>query len=105
MSLTSNIEEDFEGDFDIHLFNNYLVLAKKQYPDIDITLLQYSIASYMFYDVKGIKRPDDTNEEFIRVNNKIEELIKNTKIITKEIEDNQKKACEESATETTIESS
>lgn len=101
MSVNSNIDiiSNNSDDFDIDEFNHYLALSKKSFPDVDLSLIQFSVASYLIYDVKGIKRPDETNEEFIRVNNKIEELIKNTKQITKEIEENQKKACEASVIE------
>ena len=41
--------------FNRETIDKYLVVAKKQYPDIDIHLLEYAIADYLIYDVVLIK--------------------------------------------------
>jgi len=71
--------------FDRETIDKYLVIAKKQYPDIDTHLLEYAIADYLIYDVEKKERPKDDNEDFIRANKVIEELIEQKRIIDKEI--------------------
>ena len=61
--------------FDRETIDKYLVIAKKQYPDVDIHLLEYAIADYLIYDVEKKERPKEDNDDFIRANKVIEELI------------------------------
>lgn len=63
------------NNFDIDLYNHYLVLAKKSFPDVDINLLEYSTACHLIYDINGIKRPDENHPDFIKANEKIKELL------------------------------
>jgi hypothetical protein len=59
-------------------------MAKKQYPDVDINLLEYAIADYLIYDVENNERPTEDNEDFIRANIVIEQLIEQKRILDKE---------------------
>ena len=38
--------------FDRSTIDKYLVMAKKQYPEVDIHLLEYAISDYLIYDVE-----------------------------------------------------
>ena len=59
--------------FDRETIDKYLVIAKKQYPDIDIHLLEYAISEYLLYDVEKRERPIEENEDFLKANKVIEE--------------------------------
>lgn len=99
----NEINEMKKKDFNIDDFYNLLVLAKKQFPNVDTTLLQFTVGSYLMYEVGGIPKPDDNQEEFVNVNRKLAELIQNTKEITKEIEENDKRTFQYCKEETSIE--
>ena len=71
--------------FDRPTKDKYLVMAKKQYPDIDIHLLEYAIADYLIYDVEKNERPTEDNEDFIRANKVIEDLKEQKRILDKEL--------------------
>ena len=71
--------------FDRETIDKYLVMAKKQYPDIDIHLLEYAIADYLIYDVEKNERPTEDNEDFIRANKVIDDLIEQKRILDTEI--------------------
>jgi hypothetical protein len=71
--------------FDRPTIDKYLVMAKKQYPDIDIHFLEYAIADYLIYDVEKNERPTEDNEDFIRANKVIEELKEQKRILDKEL--------------------
>ena len=71
--------------FDRPTIDKYLVMAKKQYPDIDIHLLEYAIADYLIYDVEKNERPTEDNEDFIRANKVIEELMEKKRTLDKEL--------------------
>jgi len=71
--------------FDRETIDKYLVIAKKQYPDVDTHLLEYAIADYLIYDVEKNVRPSEESEDFIKANKMIEELIEKKRIIDKEI--------------------
>ena len=73
--------------FDRQTIDKYLVIAKKQYPDIDIHLLEYAISEYLLYDVEKRVRPIEENEDFIKANKVIEELIAQREKINKELSD------------------
>ena len=70
--------------FDRQTIDKYLAMAKKQYPDVDIHLLEYAIADYLIYDVEKNERPTKDSEDFIRANKVIEELIEKKRILDKE---------------------
>ena len=71
--------------FDRPTIDKYLIMAKKQYPDIDIHLLEYAIADYLIYDVEKNERPTEDNEDFIRANKVIEDLKEQKRILDKEL--------------------
>ena len=60
-------------------------MAKKQYPDVDVHLLEYAIADYLIYDVEKNERPTEHNEDFIRANKVIEDLKEQKRILDKEL--------------------
>ena len=70
--------------FDRETIDKYLVMAKKQFPDVDVHLLEYAIADYLIYDVEKNERPTKDSEDFIRANKVIEELIEQKRILDKE---------------------
>ncbi len=53
--------------FDRETIDKYLVIAKKQYPDIDIHLLECAISECLLYDVEKRERPIEENEDFIKL--------------------------------------
>jgi len=66
--------------------DKYLIIAKKEYPDIDINLLEYAVSSYLLYDCDNVeKRNDETNEEFLRAQASINKFIEETAKINKEL--------------------
>ena len=71
--------------FDRETIDKYLVVAQKQYPDVDVHLLEYAIADYLIYDVEKNERPTEDHEDFIKANKTIEELIEQKRILDKEI--------------------
>ena len=71
--------------FDRETIDKYLVVAKKQYPDVDVHLLEYAIADYLIYDVEKNEQPTEDHEDFIKANKTIEELIEQKRILDKEI--------------------
>ena len=71
--------------FDRETIDKYLVAAKKQFPDVDIHLLEYAIADYLIYDVEKNERPTEDHEDFFKANKTIEELIEQKRILDKEI--------------------
>lgn len=98
-----NINEMKNKEFNLDDFYNLLVQAKKQFPNVDNTLLQFAVGSYLMYDIGGLPKPDDNQEEYVNVNRKLAELIENTKEITKEIEENDKRTFQYCKPETSIE--
>ena len=81
--------------FKLDEYNHYLMLAKRDYKDIDTHILEYLIASYLIYDIKGITRPDENNEEFIRVENKFKELLEKERLEKERLEKEEKEEKEE----------
>ncbi len=71
--------------FDRETIDKYSVMARKQYPDIDIHLLEYAISDCFIYDVEKNERPTEDNDDFIRANIVIEKLIEQKRILDKEI--------------------
>lgn len=87
--ITSNVEmpKGNETELDTDLYYHYVVLAKKLYPDVDLHMIEYSIACHLIYDIRGEKRPDENTPEFIRANERIKQLIEDTRTLTKEMND------------------
>ena len=70
--------------FDRETIDKYLEILVKKYPRVDLHLLEYIVASYLLYDVEKQEKPKEENEEFVKANKVIEELIEKRKIIDKE---------------------
>ena len=73
--------------FDRETIDKYLEILVKKYPKVDLHLLEYVVASYLLYDVEKREKPIEENEEFIRANKVIEELIEQRERINKELSD------------------
>lgn len=91
-NITSNmIEEKDEKEqnpyFDKNEYYHYIKIAKEQFKDVDLHLIEFAIAEYFIYTVKGIERPKEDSDDFIRAKEKIEKLIEDTRKITKELEE------------------
>jgi hypothetical protein len=93
--MSSNIEDcevidkndkGNKTELDTDLYYHYVVLAKKLFPDTDLHLIEYSIACHLIYDIRGEKRPDENTPEFIRANERINQLILDTRKLTKEMD-------------------
>jgi hypothetical protein len=86
--VTSNVIPEKENPyFDTKEYYHYVKLAKEGFKDVDLHLIEFAIAEYFIYTVKGIERPKDDTEDFIRAKEKIEKLIEDTRKITKELEE------------------
>jgi replication initiation and membrane attachment protein DnaB len=84
---TEETEVKNKFNFDLDEYKHYVKLAHDNNKDIDIHLLEYIVASYLVYDKNGIEKPDENHPEFIKQNEKIKELIEQTKKIVKELDD------------------
>ena len=73
--------------FDRETMDKYLEILVRKYPKVDLHLLEYVVASYLLYDVEKREKPIEENEEFIRANKVIEELIEQRERINKELSD------------------
>ena len=71
--------------FNRETIDKYLEILIKKYPKVDLHLLEYVVASYLLYDVEKQERPSEENEDFIKSNQVIQELIEKRKIIDKEL--------------------
>jgi hypothetical protein len=71
--------------FDRETIDKYLEILVKKYPKVDLHLLEYVVASYLLYDVEKREKPIEENEEFIRANKVIENLIAQRDKINKEL--------------------
>jgi hypothetical protein len=71
-------------ELDTDLYYHYVVLAKKLFPDTDLHLIEYSIACHLIYDIRGEKKPDENTPEFIRANERINQLILDTRKLAEE---------------------
>jgi hypothetical protein len=71
--------------FDRETMDKYLEILVKKYPKVDLHLLEYVVASYLLYDVEKREKPIEENEEFIRANKVIEDLIAQRDKINKEL--------------------
>jgi len=84
---TEDIEIKSKFSFDLDEYNHYVKLAHDSNKDIDIHLIEYIVASYLIYDKNGIDKPDENHPDFIKQNEKIKELIEETKKIVKELDE------------------
>jgi hypothetical protein len=82
---TEETEVKNKMEFDLDEYIHYVKIASDKYKDVDIHLLEFIVASYLIYDKNGIEKPDENHPEFIKQNEKIKELIENTKNIVKEL--------------------
>ena len=73
--------------FDRETMDKYLEIFVKKYPKVDLHLLEYVVASYLLYDVEKREKPIEENEDFIKANKVIEELIEQRERINKELSD------------------
>ena len=73
--------------FDRETMDKYLEILIKKYPKVDLHLLEYVVASYLLYDVEKQEKPKVVNEDFIKANKVIEELIEQRERINKELSD------------------
>ena len=71
--------------FNRETIDKYLEILVKKYPKVDLHLLEYVVASYLLYDVEKREKPIEENEEFIRANKVIENLIAQRDKINKEL--------------------
>ena len=71
--------------FNRETIDKYLEILVKKYPKVDLHILEYIVASYLLYDVEKQEKPKEQNEDFIKANKVIEELIEKRKIIDKEL--------------------
>ena len=74
--------------FNRETIDKYLEILVKKYPKVDLHLLEYIVASYLIYDVEKQERPSEENEDFVKSNKVIEELIESRKRIDKELSEN-----------------
>lgn len=74
---------------DLEEYKHYVKLAHDSHKDVDIHLLEYIVASYLIYDKNGIERPNENHPDFIKQNEKINELVEETRKIVQEL-DNRK---------------
>ena len=65
--------------FNRETIDKYLEILVKKYPKVDLHLLEYVVASYLLYDVEKQEKPEGENEDFIKSNQVIEELIEQRK--------------------------
>lgn len=84
-----DIEIKNKMEFDLEEYKHYVKLAHDSHKDIDIHLLEYIVASYLIYDKNSIERPNENHPDFIKQNEKINELIEETRKIVQEL-DNRK---------------
>ena len=71
--------------FNRETIDKYLEILVKKYPKVDLHLLEYIVASYLIYDVEKQERLSEENEDFIKGNQVIEELIEQRKRVEREL--------------------
>ena len=71
--------------FNRETIDKYLEILVKKYPKVDLHILEYIVASYLLYDVEKQEKPEGENEDFIKGNQVIEELIEQKKRVEKEL--------------------
>lgn len=100
--ISSNIIEGNKTELDTDLYYHYIVLAKKLYPDVDLHLIEYSIACHLIYDIRGEKKPEENTPEFIRATERIKQLIEDTRKLTKEMMTSEEQDKKEEQPETEV---
>jgi hypothetical protein len=71
--------------FNRETIDKYLEILVKKYPKVDLHILEYIVASYLLYDVEKQEKPEGENEDFIKGNKVVEELIEQRKRVEKEL--------------------
>ena len=71
--------------FNRESIDKYLEILVKKYPKVDLHILEYIVASYLLYDVEKQEKPEGENEDFIKSNQVIEELIEQRKRVEREL--------------------
>ena len=71
--------------FNRETIDKYLEILVKKYPKVDLHILEYIVASYLLYDVEKQEKPKEENEDFIKANKVVEELIEQRKRVEKEL--------------------
>ena len=67
--------------FNRETIDKYLEILVKKYPKVDLHLLEYVVASYLLYDVEKQEKSQEENEDFIKSNKVIDELIEKKKLV------------------------
>ena len=71
--------------FNRETIDKYLEILVKKYPKVDLHILEYIVASYLLYDIEKQEKPKEENEDFIKANKVVEELIQQRKRVEKEL--------------------
>ena len=71
--------------FNRETIDKYLEILVKKYPKVDLHLLEYIVASYLIFDVEKQERTSEENEDFVKSNQVIEELMEQRKKVEKEL--------------------
>ncbi len=69
--------------FNRKTIDKYLEILIKKYPKVDLHSLEYVVASYLLYDVEKQEKSEGENEDFIKSNQVIKELIELRKELKK----------------------
>ena len=56
-------------------------MSKKQYPDVDINLLEFAVGSYLYYNKMGLEQTLESMEQFQKSKEVIKSLIEETKAV------------------------
>jgi len=84
-------ETEVKYSFDIDEYYHFIKLTKDKYKELDNHLIEYIVASYLIYDKNGVEKPDENHPDFVRQNEKIKELIENTRLVIEELKENEAK--------------
>ncbi len=85
-----SVEEEIKYSFDIDEYYHFIKLTKDKYKELDNHLIEYIVASYLIYDKNGVEKPDENHPDFVKQNEKIKELIENTRLVIEELKANEK---------------
>lgn len=84
------IDKEIKYSFDIDEYYHFIKLTKDKYKELDNHLIEYIVASYLIYDKNGVEKPDENHPDFVKQNEKIKELIENTRLVIEELKANEK---------------
>lgn len=84
------IDKEIKYSFDIDEYYHFIKLTKDKYKELDNHLIEYIVASYLIYDKNGVEKPDENHPDFVRQNEKIKELIENTRLVIEELKESEK---------------